>query len=312
MKTLAIGVLLAVMQAPPPIPRKVTNTADTANATKSHAAAEKQPTPQFPTPLDKTTAKEDAKEGSGVGSKDAKQTVKVTEFPTVSVNPPGKDWADWATWAFGLALAVTAALQVYWLRRTLKAIERQATLMEQQSRILVAQNRALLIVPEIETPRNRIWPIDGMGQTDGWGFTWIIKNCGNSPAFITLMGARFHRVDSVTELPTEPDIETRAWAMPTHRYPYGLSIGPGESIPRYTLMDREDRALTPHTEAAQKEIAEERHVWRAYGAVEYRTVFDQDAVRVTRFCYRWIRGNEVYFQKPFMRSDLPAEYTKQT
>lgn len=60
-------------------------------------------------------------------------SVRITEFPPVSMN---KDWSDWAYWVFTLFLVAVGGLQVFLLWGNLRAIERQALQMERQSGIL--------------------------------------------------------------------------------------------------------------------------------------------------------------------------------
>jgi len=61
------------------------------------------------------------------------QTVKISEFPPISV---AKDWSDQAYWVFTLFLVAVGALQVFLLWGNLRAIERQALQMERQTGIL--------------------------------------------------------------------------------------------------------------------------------------------------------------------------------
>lgn len=61
------------------------------------------------------------------------QTVKISEFPPISM---AKDWADQAYWLFTLFLVAVGALQVFLLWGNLRAIERQALQMERQTGIL--------------------------------------------------------------------------------------------------------------------------------------------------------------------------------
>lgn len=60
-------------------------------------------------------------------------TVRITEFPPVSMT---KDWSDWAYWIFTLFLVAVGGLQVFLLWGNLRAIERQALQMERQTGIL--------------------------------------------------------------------------------------------------------------------------------------------------------------------------------
>ena len=60
-------------------------------------------------------------------------SVRITEFPPVSVT---KDWTDQAYWVFTLFLVAASVLQVFLLWGNLRAIERQALQMERQTGIL--------------------------------------------------------------------------------------------------------------------------------------------------------------------------------
>jgi len=60
-------------------------------------------------------------------------SVRVTEFPPISLT---KDWSDQAYWVFTLFLVAVGALQVFLLWGNLRAIERQALQMERQTGIL--------------------------------------------------------------------------------------------------------------------------------------------------------------------------------
>ena len=99
MKYFALAVLLAVMQASPPVPRR-------------------------------------AADNSQQHTEDAQHTVGVSKLPTVTVTPPKRDWADWGYWAFSALLVIVGALQIVLLCWTLRVIRRQAAEMIRQ-RILM-------------------------------------------------------------------------------------------------------------------------------------------------------------------------------
>lgn len=71
--------------------------------------------------------------GSRTPSGEPAPSVRITEFPPVSV---AKDWSDQAYWLFTLFLVAVGALQVFLLWGNLRAIERQALQMERQTGIL--------------------------------------------------------------------------------------------------------------------------------------------------------------------------------
>lgn len=129
-------------------------------------------------------------------------------------------------------------------------LRHQAMIANATVKAMKDQNRAWLVLVEIERPHGTQKIKNGHIRM-GTGFNWTIKNTGNSPAFVCRIGARFHRVNSFAELPAIPDIETGVWAMPTSHYSYGMSVGPGQTVERYTLdADRAQLPTTPEDYAA--------------------------------------------------------------
>lgn len=248
-----------------------------AQAQKAKSQAEQRPSPQPPI--------------------DANSTEKMTNEDQPTKMPPSDPWYR-AYVIATIILVVVGSCGVYKAHQTLKAIE-------QQSKALVAQNRAWVILTEIETPHNMQKVKHGWIRF-GFGFNWTIKNSGNSPAFITRVGARWHPVKSLNDLPLEPNIEIDGLVLPTAHYPYRLSIPPNGEIDRYTMAMPQDRQ--PATQEEYKEIREGESFWVAYGVIEYFTAFDSEKIRETRFCYTWMPSGE----ELFLRSDTPASYTRQT
>lgn len=128
MKMLILAVILAVMQAAPPIPRQ---TADNSAGTGANVKSESAPdqAKSLPTPVAlKTNSNGTSKTDSGdKHPEDAEHTVGISKLPPVSVT---KDWADWGVWVFSGLLVAVSFLQVWLLWRTLGAIKRQADIQE--------------------------------------------------------------------------------------------------------------------------------------------------------------------------------------
>lgn len=168
--------------------------------------------------------------------------------------------------------------------------------------------RAWLLVSAV-IPHN-IQEVRGNAVRFGLACKWTIKNYGKTPAFITKVGGRLHKVGSFDELPPNPVIDGISdLFQPTDNFPYGLSIGPGETIERYTFSTDKGPA-TPEDHQA---IWDEKVIWIAYGIVEYRLVFNRIVFkgkkRETRFCYTWMGGRD---NESFLRSTKPRNYTKAT
>jgi hypothetical protein len=144
MKALALTVLLAVMQASPPIPRQTANKpASTGGTVQRQPKAKQKPTAQPPPSTDTKQTPYDDATGNGQGTDNAQHSVSITELPAVTVKEHKRDWADWGYWAFNLGLVVVGALQVVLLCWTLQAIRRQAITMSQQRLVMVRQWRAM-------------------------------------------------------------------------------------------------------------------------------------------------------------------------
>ena len=130
MGTLVLAVILSVVQATPPGPRKAADgTARASGNVQRQTNLQNEPLAKsLPSP-DKVRSEIHDEPGSKQGDKDAQQAVRVTEFPPVSVT---KDWADWGVWAFSGLLVLVGFLQAWLLKRTLKYVRRQTHEMRHQ------------------------------------------------------------------------------------------------------------------------------------------------------------------------------------
>jgi hypothetical protein len=124
-------VLLPFRQAAP-VPRQ---TAD--NANQSTDERQKKPNQHkgqvAPTAASEQLAEKAIREKGAdekLASPNTQQPIKITELPPVSVT---RDWMDKASWTFGGILVVEGIVGVCAACRTLRAIERQARIMRQQT-----------------------------------------------------------------------------------------------------------------------------------------------------------------------------------
>lgn len=169
MKLIVLGMLLAVMQTAPPVPR---HTADKASSSgqgvKNHANDKETPAPS-PTPTPEIAKPKTQNNGADTPhNPNAQQSMAISELPPVSVE---KDWMDKTAWLFGALLILIGAAGVYAAVKTLKAIEKQAGLMEGQlkemqaaggqvaKQIAIAEDNIKLIISK-ERARLRLEPID--------------------------------------------------------------------------------------------------------------------------------------------------------
>lgn len=304
MKLLILVASVAVMQAAPPIPGKTPDASSHAGQpVQNHAKSNESSTTKTPAAREKSAPEKAQNESAHEGAVSAEHSIVVREPVFVSAI---KDWADYLAIFSSFLLFVIGGMGIRYAVKTLSTLQRQTDAIEDQTRSLLAQNRAWLVLESIESPHG-FQRNTRMRIFSGYGVIWTIKNTGNSPAFIFRIGSRFHRVNSFSELPATPDIEVPDLLMPTRHYKHGYTLGPGQTLERFIMQENPaDRPKTPEDYQA---IRQGNPIWLAYGLVEYRTVFDKpDLIRELRFCYRWFAMGEDEFNP----SDLPEGYTKQS
>lgn len=140
MKWIALTVLLAVMQAAPPVqPKAHDNSAQTTANVKGKSEPSQAQSPPVPAP-GKADSNGTAESDSGKQhSKDTDHSVIVRELPAVTIASPRRDWADWGVWVFNLLLVAVGFLQVCLLLWTLRQIRGQRKLMGNQWRTMSKQ-----------------------------------------------------------------------------------------------------------------------------------------------------------------------------
>ncbi len=329
MKYLALAMLLAVMQAPPPIPRKTANNPTPSRQNvKKHPSGNNAPAANPQPSLQPVSPQPDQNTSQKIPAENAQQTVRVIELPPVSV---GKDRLDKIYICLTGVLVIVGILGVRAAYKTLKAIEeqtketansvkaidRQAGIMERQTSKLedsvaaARDNTSALInierawlVAEVSPPCNFSQNIGNGVLVQGFGFKWAVKNCGNTPGFITKIGARFHTAKSLSELPTNPKIDEPGIQL-AETYAVGIPLAPGARLTRCRL--REPNGRYPSDEE-MKLINDGAIHCLAYGVIEYKSVADATIYK-TWFCYRWLPNEEIDVFPP---SPVPANYTQYT
>jgi hypothetical protein len=332
-----VAILFAVAQASSPISSKTSRPAHAAHDVKDHSSNDIAPSAQSPPTIDAKAAPNHDATANQQRTDDAPHSISISKIPPVTVAPPKRDWADWGYWGFNLLLVLVGGVQVWLLCQTLRAVRqqrnamlRQLVAMRQQvsemteqtgilqhsvaaadktaeaadknASALVSIERAWLVV-EVGVPRTLTENIAGGTILQGVGFTWIVRNCGKTSAFITRVGARFHAVKAFSELPLEPNIDMPG-VQAAERYASGVPIGPGGTIRRCRMLEGENRHPTA---AEEKLIADGALTYLGYGVIEYRTVLDEKT-HVSWFCHRWLPGSD----DPFPPSPVPANYTQYT
>lgn len=142
MELLLLTVLLAVMQASPPVPRQTAN--GPANASKriqKDATNNKTQAAATPAPVEPQSTNHNKEASNGQGKENTEHSIRITELPPVTIPSPKKDWVDWGTWGFNFFLVVTSGFQVWLLCRTLIFIRRQTHEMKRQRVTMHEANR---------------------------------------------------------------------------------------------------------------------------------------------------------------------------
>src|ERR1019366_8210877 len=238
MKILALAMLLAIMQAAPPVPRKAADSPTSASKkVQNDTSHEQNNASQFEATNANTPKATDHQNAiNGQRHEDADRPIAIRELPTVTVNSR-RDWADWGTWIFSFLLMVVGALQVLLLRWTLRVIRRQAKEMIRQRilmrkqwgemsaqtaslkeyveetkkiarstadnvQIIINKERARIRVEVSGDPK--LFPHDAVGHINELAYTIFCD--GSTPAFITKSWANLKVTDSKNPSSPFPNI----------------------------------------------------------------------------------------------------------
>ena len=171
-----LAVLLAIVQAPPPVPRKTTNpSAASGRDIKNNSTNEQAPTASS-FPVQNATGspkKEDS--GQRPGQTNASEPIRISELPTVSVS------ADWWTRSSVILtglLVLVGAVGTSLALRTVRSIEKQTAAIVEGQRPKIAANphgSAVETVQDLAAPRVEM-ELSNRGLTAASDFlyeTWI-------------------------------------------------------------------------------------------------------------------------------------------
>ena len=278
--------LLAVMQAQPPIPRKTAeHSAGTGQNVESHSERhEAASAPAVPIHKDDSTPRAEP-ESSKVGRSDARNPTRIAELPPVSVR---RDWADWGVWIFSGLLVVVGFLQVWLLFGTLGAIKRQADLMEKQTGILeksvvVAEASADAAYTSAQVAMGTAIPtlvVDEFGLADMGAASLeaklqspkiriVVKNYGQTPAFLKAWSL----ILTCEDLPKTPVYGSPHALEKSVVLPGKSLVLPVEAVfPRHFFSAKDVEA-----------IAQQEKTLRVYGRVRYGDLFGSPQ-RYLNFC----------------------------
>ena len=144
MQYIVLAVILAVMQAFLPVPRQASDSSAGASKNVQNQPGSEQADPKHsPAPVNADQPQGHDANTDKKTKENGQQSVKITEPITVDVVRPQTTWTDRGVWFFNLCLAVTSALQVWLLCRTLAFIRRQTHEMKRQRITMREQLKAM-------------------------------------------------------------------------------------------------------------------------------------------------------------------------
>jgi hypothetical protein len=288
MKLLAIAMLLTIMQAPPPVPRKAANhPAKTGENSQRQTNDDKAPAPKPDAALNPDAAKRNEAKGEKVESKNTAQPIQVTQLPNVTVNPSHRDWADWGIWVFNFFLVVVGGFQVFLLWGTLRAIRRQADQMERQTTkleesIVIATDsaKAALLNAQAVINSERPWmfiatnPAVGNPRETHVKFTAV--NRGRTPAEIIAYTGDFTYAEKAEDLDPAPHYGLAGLELAHKKY-----MCTGDS---FEVFDFDCSAIISQQQWEENQRNRKRLIF--IGHVVYRDLITRDK-HETCYCY-WL------------------------
>lgn len=278
LKRLAIfGVLLAVSHTFAPVPwQAAENPAGSSSKVHKQEAPDKSTGQPAVSPLPENGARPTAQDAEKPDAENAGNSVTVRKLPTVSI---GKDWADWSYWGFGGLLVVVGGSQVWFLYRTLKAIQTQAAHMERQTialedSVAAAQKSADAALAQVEMMKSKEraqiriefanLEIAFDKELGGYPIHFKVILDGTTRAYIL--------EDSIAaDIPSYPMEDRKYWARMGLPNNFTPEMSPFEG---YTLLRTNE--FPPELEQDNMKIGlvlERKLSVRIHGAIRYRDIF---------------------------------------
>ncbi len=285
MKYVALAVLLAVMQTPPPVPRKAAdNAASRSQNIKQKSGTQKTPPPTPPAVPQTLEPKKNQHSSESPANTNAQETVVVRELPPVSV---AKDWTDRVYWVFSGLLVVVGFLQAWLLFGTLRVIRRQGVSMRRQTAILrrsvlLARRsanaakkgaEAALLNAQAIVNAERAWIVMEFIEESPGQFKLAATNYGRTPAQVIGYNIQHSSTFADSDLPPNPleysdspSPQGQPFLVPTEEWPI-------ESF----SVDKAKHSLPGATQ--QKPML-------YWGVLRYRNIIN-NAEHDTWFCQRY-------------------------
>jgi len=270
MNLLLAVVLLAVVQSPASTQKHTPNS--TTEEQSSTASQQTQPNTDTVRPSPET---------QNLGDK--QQSVRVTDFPPLSVP---KSWTDYTYWFFSLCLVVVGGLQIWLLNETLKTINRQADIAENQKTLMAqaGEQTERIIAQMKETTVRELRAYIGVSKvylslevpTIPRGIVEV-ENFGRTPAY---------KVKQWIGIALNPYPPTSEFPESTHTQASVSIISPGV---KNTSLVALKKHLPPGVTVGTPEIT----VY-VFGEITYEDAFKQERKTAYRFIYGGPEGGKSF------------------
>jgi hypothetical protein len=335
MKYIVLAVLLTVMQASPPVPRKATDPSNrTAQNVAKEPGSDKAPTQQTPTVVHSITTAPDKNGSHGPGAEDTQKPTTISELPPVSVT---KDRWDRIYIIFTGILMVVGIFGVYAAYKTLGEIKAQREAMQGQ---LTTMHGQLTQMESTVKQTDRLIEKTGIAadaakvsadiaarvsiptlvvEKFGFGYTGsasmaailqypnvevVIKNYGQTPAFLRSWTIIF-TCEELPEISVYADYPGSGIVLEKE------VVKPGEA---YTLPKLEMFKRQNFSDDDIKAILNREKLFIAYGYICYGDLFG-NALKRHKFCEivlnigdTWAQWTELFSDPPYIGTDdLPIK-----
>jgi hypothetical protein len=278
-RLLILTVILAVGQAPSPVPRQATdNSAQARGDNQKESDNKSSPSGTSPATINQNKAEPSQTNINQQGGKDTDNSISISKLPTVTITANKRDWADWGYWGFSCLLALTGIFQIWLLFRTYKISTRQAEIasdQETQMRLAGRQTERILAQMEDTAVRDlrayvgvsRIkLDISNMQTPEG---LVEIQNFGKTPAY----KVRHWTAIGIQPYPPNeglPELPVTAKSSVTTIFPQIKNLG------HVALKKPLPQGITPGTRELTVYV---------YGRISYEDAFKNDRYSNFRFIF---------------------------
>jgi hypothetical protein len=255
-----VAVLIVLTAFPAQTPRDAQG--QSPNSVKTNSNTNQTPATEPSPSILKKASEENQNQGGKIAPTNKEQSVQITSIPKVSVESKKDLYDKILVVATGL-LVFVGGFQIYFLWRTIRAIQSQATAMMEADCALFVISWDDFIHINPEAPNGVL----------SHAVRWYVKNAGKSPGFVKEVASRFIVIKSLDDLPPEPEyppprvLSSESEPVLSGAFYERTIYAPIESTLSYTELEAEHRA--------------KKCLLYAYGFVRYLDVYGRE--QETRF-----------------------------